>query len=407
MKKISFYKGNLKLMSLLFLSFGLIDCSNNVEQVSRDATIDSNKDIEVTHPAWYEEPSEEQLKAAKMDNVSNIIVSNGPHGEEAVSASEIVIMDEQAEKIRESNITAAIAMGFLGDDWSEQQLAGIKSEFTNLGIEIISETNANFDDTKQISDLETIGVRNPDILVSIPLDGQTTAGAYKALAEAGTKIVFMDQPAAGMEPGKDYVSVVSADSFGLGMNIADELANALGGEGEVAALYYAPDFYVTNQRYQGFVARLEANYPNIKLVTVQGFQDPNKSQEVAAAILTRYPNLEGMYASWDIPAMGALAAARVAGKSPQEFKVVNENLGNEVAYAMAKNEFVAGIGSQRPFDQGVAEARLAALAMIGVETPPYVAVPSLAVNRSNLAESYEEIYHQEVSGEIQEALNSN
>ncbi|MFC0471241.1 substrate-binding domain-containing protein [Halalkalibacter kiskunsagensis] len=79
----------------------------------------------------------------------------------------------------------------------------------------------------------------------------------------------MDQPAAGMKPGKDYVSVVSADSFGLGMNIADELANAIGREGEVAAMYYAPDFYVTNQRYQGFVARLEAKYPNIKLVTVQ------------------------------------------------------------------------------------------------------------------------------------------
>ena len=110
------------------------------------------------------------------------------------------------------------------------------------------------------------------------------------------------------------------------MNIADELAHALGGEGEVAALYYAPDFYVTNQRYQGFVARLEAKYPNIKLVTVQGLQDPNKSQEVAAAILTRFPNLDGMYASWDVPAMGALAAARVAGKSPQDFKVVNEKL---------------------------------------------------------------------------------
>ncbi|WP_338452447.1 hypothetical protein R4Z09_11505 [Niallia oryzisoli] len=62
---------------------------------------------------------------------------------------------------------------------------------------------------------------------------------------------------------------------------------------------------------------------------------------------------------------------------------------------MANNDFIAGIGSQRPFDQGVAEARQAALAIISAETHPYVAVPSLAVNRSNLEKSYQEIYHKD------------
>lgn len=66
--------------------------------------------------------------------------------------------------------------------------------------------------------------------------------------------------------------------------------------------------------------------------------------------------------------MGAVAAARVAGKTPANFKISNDNLGNEVALDMAQNGFIAGIGSQRPFDQGVAEAKLAALAMIGQPT---------------------------------------
>ncbi|WP_424768394.1 substrate-binding domain-containing protein [Paenibacillus sp. sgz302251] len=358
----------------------------------------------VKQPPWYQEPNAAQLEAVKLDNASDMIVSSGPNGEEATNASDIVITDEQAAKIKEGKFTAAIAMGFLGDDWSEQQLAGLKSEFGNLGIEVVAETNANFKDTTQISDLQAISGKKPDILVSIPLNAQTTANAYKSLADQGTKIVFMDQPAEGMEAGKDYVSVVSADSFGLGMNIADELAKAIGGEGEVAALYYAPNFYVTNQRYQGFVARLAAKHPNIKLVEAQGFQDPNRSQEVAAAIITKYPNLKGIYGSWDVPAMGAVAAARVAGKSPEKFKITNENLGNEAALNMAQNGFIAGIGSQRPFDQGVAEAKLAALAMIGESTPAYVAVPSLAVNRDNLEESYKVIYHKDAPADILEAL---
>ncbi|MFC5528150.1 substrate-binding domain-containing protein [Cohnella yongneupensis] len=365
---------------------------------------DGSNIADVKQPPWYQEPSAAQLEAVKLDNASDTIVSSGPHGEPATPASEINISDEQKAKIKAGNFTAAISMGFLGDDWSQQQLAGLKSTFSDLGIKVIAETNANFKDTTQISDLQAIAGKKPNIVVSIPLNGQTTASAYKALAAAGTKIVFMDQPVDGMEAGKDYVSVVSADSFGLGMNIADELAKAVGDKGEVAALYYAPNFYVTNQRYQGFVARLAAKHPNIKLVEAQGFQDPNRSQEVAAAILTKYPKLSGMYASWDVPAMGAVAAARVAGKSTDSFKIANENLGNEAALNMAQKGFVSGIGSQRPFDQGVAEAKLAALAMIGEKTPAYVAVPSLAVNRDNLADSYKAIYHKDAPADILDAL---
>lgn len=395
-------------INVLLLSTALIACSNNnakqVNSEGQSKNSGTKNETNVKQPPWYKEPSKEQLNAVQMDNASDTIVSSGPYGEKAIGANEIQVTEEQVAKIRAGNYTAAISMGFLGDDWSAQQLAGLKSEFNKLGIDVIAETNANFKDTTQISDLETIKAKKPNILVSIPLNGKTTASAYKAIADTGTKIVFMDQPAEGMKAGKDYVSVVSADSFGLGMNIADELASAIDGKGDVAALYYAPDFYVTNQRYEGFVARLKAKYPDINLVAVQGFQDPNKSQEVVDALLTRFPKLKGMYASWDVPAMGALAAARVAGKSPDEFKVVNENLGNEVALAMAKKDFIAGIGSQRPFDQGVAEAKQAALALIGAETHPYVAVPSLAVNRSNLEKSYQEVYHKEANSEILNAL---
>lgn len=415
-------KGNKHvLVAIVMLLMFITACGNNSGTTSGNAggtaeagnknaagssvKTDGGNTAGIKQPPWYKEPTAEQLQAVKMDNASDMIVSSGPNGEKATPASEIIITEEQAAKIKEGKFTAAIAMGFLGDDWSEQQLAGLKSEFRKLGIEVVAETNANFKDTTQISDLQAIAGKKPNILVSIPLNAQTTASAYKALANAGTKIVFMDQPAEGMLPGKDYVSVVSADSFGLGMNIADELAKAVGGKGEVAALYYAPNFYVTNQRYQGFVARLAAKYPDIKLVEVQGFQDPNRSQEVAAALLTKYPNLKGMYASWDVPAMGAVAAARVAGKTPNNFKITNENLGNEVALDMAQNGFIAGIGSQRPFDQGVAEAKLAALAMIGQPTPAYVAVSSLAVDRNNLKESYKTVYHKDAPADILEALN--
>ena len=355
---------------------------------------------DIKQPLWYTAPSAKTLELAKIDDLSNTVVSDGQRGETGVLGSSIKITDEQAAKIKAGNFTVGLSMGWLGDDWASEQLIGLKETFEKYGVKVVAETNANWDDAKQIADLETIAVLKPSLVVSIPLNGKTTAAAFKAIKAGGAQVVFIDQAVEGMDPGKDYVSIVSSDNLALGMYIADELAKAIGGKGEVAAMYFANDFYVTNLRYIGFVARLMAKYPDIKLVAAAGHDNPDKGQEVAQAVLARFPNLNGMYASWSIPAMGAVTAAQTAGLTPDKFKITNENFDQIVAANMAKNGFIAGISSQRPYDQGVAEASLGLLALIGEKTPPYVVVPPVAVNRGNLAASYKTIYRKDLPAEM-------
>lgn len=347
---------------------------------------------DLKQPLWYTAPSAKTLELAKIDDLSNTVVSDGQRGEKGVLASTLKITDDQLAKIKAGHFTVAISLGWLGDDWASEQTKGLKETFEKLGIKVVAETNANWDDAKQISDLEAIAVLKPDLLVSIPLNGQTTAAAYKKLSDAGTKVVFIDQAVDGMNPGKDYASIISSDNLALGMYIADLLAKSIGGKGEVGAMYFANDFYVTNLRYEGFVARLMAKYPDIKLVVAAGHDDPNKGQEVAQAVLARYPQIKGLYGSWSIPAMGAVTAAEVAGRTPKDFKVVCENFDQIVAANLAKGGLIAGISSQRPYAQGVAEATVGALTLIGEKTAPYVVVPPLAVDRANLPQSYKTIY---------------
>ena len=347
---------------------------------------------DLKQPLWYTAPSAKTLELAKIDDLSNTVVSDGQRGEKGVLASTLKITDDQLAKIKAGHFTVAISLGWLGDDWASEQTKGLKETFEKLGIKVVAETNANWDDAKQISDLEAIAVLKPDLLVSIPLNGQTTAAAYKKLSDAGTKVVFIDQAVDGMNPGKDYASIISSDNLALGMYIADLLAKSIGGKGEVGAMYFANDFYVTNLRYEGFVARLMAKYPDIKLVVAAGHDDPNKGQEVAQAVLARYPHIKGLYGSWSIPAMGAVTAAEVAGRTPKDFKVVCENFDQIVAANLAKGGLIAGISSQRPYAQGVADATVGALTLIGEKTAPYVVVPPLAVDRANLPQSYKTIY---------------
>ena len=383
---------NFKKMALA-LSVAMLPCA---------ALADIAADIE--HPLWYKAPSEKTMELAKVDDLTGMVVSDGQGGEPGFPAADLMLTEEQLAKVKAGKFTVAISMGWMGDDWASQQLIGLKETFEKLGIEVVAETNANWDDAKQIADLETISVLNPSLVVSIPLNGQTTAGAFKKLAEGGAKIVFIDQAVDGMDPGKDYASIISSDNLALGMYLADALAAATGGKGDVAAMYFANDFYVTNLRYEGFIARVMAKYPDLNVVVAAGHNNPNKGQEVAQAVLARYPTLSGMYASWSVPAMGAVTAASVAGRTSADFKIVNENFDQIVALNMAQNGFIAGISSQRPYDQGVAEATIGALALIGEPTPPYVVVPPLKVTRDVLPDAYKTIYRIDLPAEMATAL---
>jgi ribose transport system substrate-binding protein len=108
-------------------------------------------------------------------------------------------------------------------------------------------------------------------------------------------------------------------------------------------------------------------------------------------MLTRNSDLEALWAVWDVPAEGVLAAARESGRT--DIKIATEDLGTNVAIALAKDEMVVGLGAQLPFDQGVTEARLAALSKLGEEVPAYVALSSLPVDHENVLEAWETVYH--------------
>lgn len=334
-----------------------------------------------------------KAEAALAAMGSGAVLSKGPHGETAAPATSANLTADEIAAVKAKHATAAIVMHYGGNDWATAQIAGLKSEFAQLGITLIANTDANFKPDLQVSQLQTVMTKKPDIVVSIPTDPVATASAYKAAAAAGAKLVFMDNVPNGMTAGKDYVSDVSADNYGNGVVSAYEMVKALGGQGKIGAIFHQADFFVTKQRYQGFTDTIK-KFPKIKIVATTGIAGPDfagQAQVAASAMLTKHPDLAGIWAVWDVPAEGVMAAARAAGN--QNLKIATEDLGTNVAIALAKNKLVVGLGAQRPFDQGVTEAKLGALALLGKPTPAYVAVPALPVDHSNVLNAWQQVYH--------------
>ncbi len=333
------------------------------------------------------------------------VFSKGPNGEEPTPPEQVKLSDAELEQIRGMGATAAIVMHYAGNDWSVAQIAGLRDQFGKMGIEVIAETDANFEPETQVSNIETTLARNPSIIVSIPTDPVATASAYRQAAEQGVKLVFMDNVPTGFEAGSDYVSAVSADNYGNGVASAHIMAKELGGVGKIGLVFHEADFFVTRQRYDAFKATIGENYPDIEIVEEQGIAGPDfagQADQAASAILTKHADLNGLWAVWDVPAEGVINAVRTAGRA-EDVIVTTIDLGQNVAVALARGEIIRGLGAQRPFDQGVTEALLAGYGLLGKEAPPYVALPALPVTRENVLEAWTMVYHQDPPPALQQA----
>lgn len=333
------------------------------------------------------------------------VLSKGPHGEDPSEASSVELTPEEIDRVKGMNATAAIVMHYGGDDWSAAQIAGLTQQFGELGIEIVATTDADFSPATQVSNIETVLALNPSIIVSIPTDPVATAEAYKKAADAGVKLVFMDNVPNGLTVGTDYVSVVSADNRGNGVVSAHLAAKALNCEGTIGLIFHDADFFVTRDRYEGFKETIEADYPGIEIVDEKGVTGPDfagQAQSNATAMLTQRPDLSAIWAVWDVPSEGVIAAARGAGRD--DLVIVTEDLGKNVAIQLAKDELIKGLGAQRPFDQGVTEAKLAAYGLLGKAAPEYVALPALPVSHDNVIEAWNEVYHAAPPAEVTDSL---
>jgi len=215
----------------------------------------------------------------------------------------------------------------------------------------------------------------------------------------------MDNVPKDMVGGRDYVSAVSADNVGNGAVAAHLMAEALGGRGDIGVIYHEADFQVTRQRLEGFTSTIERDYPNIHIVDRKGVTGPDfagQAQAAATAMMVKHQDLAGIWGVWDVPTEGIVAAARAIDRA--NLAVTTEDLGPNVAIAMASREYVTGLGAQRPYDQGITEAKLAAYALLGKPAPPYVALDALPVTRDNLLQAWREVYHADPPPEVVESF---
>lgn len=330
------------------------------------------------------------------------VVPGYPEGAPSSTADVFTFTDAEVAKLKEGKFTAGLVMHTMDAGWPALQVAGITKTLNEFGIEVVATTDAKFQPGQQISDLEQMIARAPDVIFSIPIDPQSQASAYKKAAAAGIKLVFMDNVPVDMAPGTDYVTVVASDNEKNAYFAAQELVAAIGGEGQVGVITLVYDYYYSVAARKTGALKAFAEHPGIEVVEVGTFDSPEKAYGVATAMMTAHPKMKGAFVAWDTPAQQVVAAAKTLGR---KLVVTTNDLAQDSALNVARGELLA-IGAQQPFDQGVAEAKAAAYALLGKEVPPYISVPTLRVKKVNLLSALEHVTKEPAPASVVELCNN-
>ncbi len=329
----------------------------------------------------------------------------GPNGEHSTAAADVADpTPECLAKIKADKPKLAFLNGLSGNTWMAAIEDGVRTKATEYGIDVVATASTDFDPAKEASAVETVMASKPDILITIPVDPTAGAQNYKPAVDAGTTIVFYDNPVNGWTAGKEYVTIVTGDHYRMGKDAADLLATALGGKGKYGFIELDVPFYNSNNREKGFIAEMAQKYPDMNNVAWAGFTSDSTVGAATDAMLTQHPDLDGIYVSYSGgPATAVLASLQAAGNTHVKVSTHDLDAANDVIMATKDSNYY-GTAIEHTFDEGANTVKAAVLKICGVTVPPFIVVPALPVNRDNLAQAWQEGFHKDPPAEVTKAL---
>jgi ribose transport system substrate-binding protein len=182
-----------------------------------------------------------------------------------------------------------------------------------LGVELLFQGPQKEDDRdQQISLIQSLTIKGVDGICLAPLDSEALIRPVDEAKKAGIPTVIFDS---GLKAPDSIVSYVATDNFLGGKMAAEAMANALGEKGRVVMLRYAVGSESTEQREEGFLAKMK-DYPQIEVLSSDQYAGTSVMSAVdkAQQLFQRFDNkVDGVFAVCESNADGVLKAIEDSG----------------------------------------------------------------------------------------------
>ena len=237
------------------------------------------------------------------------------------------------------------------------------------------ETEAMVD--KQIDMLSAALAKNPKAIGFAALDSKAAIPLLKKAQAAKIPVVAFDSGVDSDIP----VTTATTDTKAAAALAADKMAELIGKAGDVAVVAHDQTSRTGVDRRDGFVDRIKAAYPKIKIVSIQyGGGDHLKSTEITKSILQANPNLKGIFGANEGSAIGVLNGAK---EMKRKVVIIGYDSGKQQKDAI-RDGSMAGAITQNPVGIGYKTVEAAVKALKGEKLPKVIDTGFFWYDKSNI-----------------------
>lgn len=201
-----------------------------------------------------------------------------------------------------------------GMNWHAEQAAErIEAQYPNIDIVLVTSP----DPSAQASALEDmVSVHQIDALVVLPFESEPLTDPVLNVKNSGAFITVVDRGLS--QPGIEDV-YVAGNNPQLGQASAEYFKTRLGDGDNIVILRGIPTV-IDTERYDAFMAEIEGSGINV-LDNKHANWNRDDGFEVMQDFLSRFPDIDGVWAQDDDIAVGVVEALRQAGREDEMFVV--------------------------------------------------------------------------------------
>jgi simple sugar transport system substrate-binding protein len=205
----------------------------------------------------------------------------------------------------------ATVVKLTGVAWFDRLNEGVKKFGSETGHETFMQGPQKADAALQVQIIEDLIAQKVDAITVVPFSAEALEPVLKKARSKG--IVVITHEGDGME-NTDF-NIEAFDNFGYGAFLMDNLAEAMGEEGEYMTVVGSLTTKSHMQWEEGAYKRQMEKYPNMKAVArqLETNDDLKTASEKFRETLKAYPNLKGFQGSSGNDAAGAALAVEEMG----------------------------------------------------------------------------------------------
>lgn len=284
-----------------------------------------------------------------------------------------------------------VSAGYLTNSWVVFALQHVRYEVSRnpkYDSNIVV-TDANFNPSKQVSDIDDLLNQGVDAIIYWPIDDQAIEPALEKAVQKGVPTVNIG---GGYSDARGVASNAFIDQYVLGYAVAQHLMESIGGKGKIVSMLPIAGTTAAVDQDKALKDVLKL-YPNVELLNTQnGDWNRAKAKTITENWLQKYPTIDGIFSPAGQMSAGVAEAVDEAGRLDKVKFSPGDEYNGWLKWISQHPESNGGVVTFPPSAGGVGVQQMTKIlegqqVTKGIQVPSVYYAPSQAETLANTAAS--------------------